>query len=238
MPVRLQVYLARSNIGSRRACERYIEEGRVQLNHRVVDSKGVLVREGDEVCFDGRPVWPTTRLLYLGLHKPERYICANSDPVGRPLAIDLMQHHFSERLFTIGRLDFLSSGLVLVTNDGRFAQRVAHPSHSIEKEYIVSTLRPIREEWLRRFRHGIRLEGIFYRLKRYRLYTPRRVHLVLIDGKNRAIRRVFDAWSCTITRLHRVRIGPVRLPNSVRAGHYFHLPYQDIHWFNNRDSSD
>ncbi|MFO7849309.1 MAG: S4 domain-containing protein, partial [Spirochaetia bacterium] len=117
-PLRLQVYLARCGVGSRRTCERYIEKGRVRVNGVTVTTQGVKVTGEDLVCFDGHKVEPETTLRYIALHKPPRYISSSFDPEGRPLAVDLLYGSFEERLYNVGRLDFMSEGLLLFTNDG------------------------------------------------------------------------------------------------------------------------
>jgi 23S rRNA pseudouridine2605 synthase len=228
--IRLQLFMARSGVASRRACEKLIQEGRVAVNGVVVTQLGTRVTHGDEVAVDGRRITPEVNLVYVALHKPRRYVCSESDPEGRPLAGDLLRPYFSERLFSIGRLDFLSSGLILYTNDGEFARSVSHPSLAVEKEYRVETQQPIPEELLRNYRDGITIDGEVYRLKSYRYRGPRSVQLVLTEGKNREIRRVFASHHIGVRRIHRVRIGIVRL-KGIPAGQYRPLSRKEIDWF-------
>ena len=145
--VRLQAYLARCGVASRRASEAIILEGRVSLNGRTVRELGTKMHPGDLVELDGKPLKLEERKIYLALHKPEGYICSSSDPQGRPMAKDLLPQSITERVYNVGRLDLRSSGLILFTNDGGFAAKVGHPSAQIEKEYIVVStvyLSPIR----------------------------------------------------------------------------------------------
>jgi 23S rRNA pseudouridine2605 synthase len=229
-PMRLHVFLQKAGVGSRRACEAFIEEGKVEVNGTLVTAQGVQVDRGDEVRFEGRPVHPSLESVYLAVNKPPKYLCSNRDPEGRPLVIDLVAGDFSERLFTVGRLDFLSSGLIFLTNDGDFANAVMHPSKQVEKEYFVETKKPIPEDLLKRYKRGFQLEGETYRLKSYRLRSPRRAYLTLLEGKNREIRRVFQAQKVTLRRLQRVRIGPVKL-HKLPEGSYRQLSKQEISWF-------
>ena len=228
--IRLQVYLARCGIASRRKSEDIIRDGRVRVNGTVIRELGTVVEPGDRIQLDGRPVYPQKRLLYLAVHKPRRYLCTASDPQGRPLALDLVKPAFRERLFTVGRLDYLSSGLIFFSNDGQFAKAVAHPSSEVEKEYLVETAHPIPADFLKRYEQGIEVKGITYRIKQYSTRNVRTVHLVLIEGKNREIRTVFESENIAIKRLHRVRIGPVSV-KGIQPGHYRTLTRNEIGWF-------
>ncbi|MFP4408469.1 MAG: pseudouridine synthase [Spirochaetaceae bacterium] len=211
-PLRLQLFLARAGVASRRRCEEIIASGRVQVNGEVVQRQGVTVDpETDEVRLDGKPIRQARNYVYFALNKPPGYLTSNKDPEGRSLAIELIREAYSGRLFSVGRLDFLSSGLIFFTNDGRFADRVAHPSSRIEKEYLVETKRPIPRELLEQWRSGIEIEGERYHLKSYTFKGPRRVQLVLEEGKNREIRNVLHAHNIPTKRVHRVRIGRVTL---------------------------
>ncbi len=232
-PVRLHVYLARCGVASRRGAEKLIAQGRVMLNGSVVLTQGNLVDEDDVVLFDGRRVYPTRRMVYLALHKPPRVLSTSSDPEGRPTALDLLKNEFPMRMFTVGRLDFLSSGLILVTNDGDFAQAAMHPSSEIEKEYIVETKREISPELLDQFKRGVTVDGETYAIDGYTVKNRFRVNLVLHEGKNREIRRVFQFWKIAVKRIHRVRIGSVRI-KGIGSGEYRHLTDEEIAWFLSR----
>ncbi|MFP4429798.1 MAG: pseudouridine synthase [Spirochaetaceae bacterium] len=226
-PMRLHVYLARAGVASRRRSEALIAEGEVEVNGEIVTSQGFLVNEGDTVRYSGRRVEPAQRKIHIALNKPKRYLCSSSDPENRPLAISLVQPDFPERLFTVGRLDFLSSGLILVTNDGYFSKRVMHPSNRVEKEYVLEAKVPIPEELLQEYRRGIFVEGVRYLLKHYTYKNSRRVNLVLEEGKNREIRRVFETRKIGIKRLHRIRIGSVHL-GPVPPGGYRFLTAEEV----------
>lgn len=228
--MRLHVYLARSGIASRRKSEGLIAAGRVRVNDTVVTEQGTRVGPDDRVYFDGREVHITRQKYYLALNKPAKVLCSNRDPQGRPLAIDFVKGDIPVRLFTVGRLDFMSTGLVFLTNDGEFADAVMHPSSGVEKEYIVETSDPIPREVLEEYRQGLRVEGTVYTLKSYEYKNGRKAHLVLEEGKNREIREVFMARKLKIKRLHRIRIGPVRL-SGTRPGSYRELTEKEITWF-------
>ncbi|MDR1909324.1 MAG: rRNA pseudouridine synthase [Spirochaetaceae bacterium] len=203
--------MAHAGLASRRASEGIIAQGRVRINGKVVTTPGELVLSGDEVTVDGKPVLPEGRLRYLALHKPPLYLCSSSDPQGRSLALNLLPGGMAERLYNVGRLDYRSSGLIFFTNDGDFAARISHPGYGLEKEYLVEASGPIPDEFVRAFREGLTVEGIEYRAEEIERLGRRSLRIVLIEGKNREIRRVFSHFHLHPERLHRVRIGPVLL---------------------------
>ena len=209
-PMRLQVYLAHAGIASRRAAEKLIAEGRVTVNGRVVSVPGEKVLPGDAVCFDGKEVRTESQLLYLALNKPPEYISSSHDPQGRRLALELLPP-CPQRLYNIGRLDYLSSGLLLFTNDGRFAAGIGHPRAQIEKEYLVESTVPIPDRAIDEFARGVIIEGVLYRAHQIEKTGKKSIRVVLIEGKNREIRRVFSHFHLHPGRIHRIRMGPVSL---------------------------
>ena len=220
--MRLQVYLAHAGVASRRACEKIIAEGRVSVNGTLVTDMGSKVRAGDTVLLDGKPVHPEARKCYVLLNKPAGFVCTLSDEKGRPTAADLLKETYSERLYNIGRLDMFSSGAILFTNDGDFAAKIEHPSAQIEKEYVIETTQDFPPELLTRFERGIRVDGIFYKCRSAAAVNRRKLRIVLVEGKNREIRRVLDSFNCTIKRLVRVRIGTLEL-GTLKAGEFRNL---------------
>ena len=224
--MRLQVYLAHAGVASRRACEKIIAEGRVSVNGTLVTDMGSKVRTGDTVLLDGKPVHPEARKCYVLLNKPAGFVCTLSDEKGRPTAADLLKETYSERLYNIGRLDMFSSGAILFTNDGDFAAKIEHPSAQIEKEYVIETTQDFPPELLTRFERGIRVDGIFYKCRSAAAINRRKLRIVLVEGKNREIRRVLDSFNCTIKRLVRVRIGNLEL-GTLKAGEFRDLTVQE-----------
>ncbi len=210
---RLQVFLAHAGVASRRAAENIITEGRVSVNGNIVLEQGSKVFSGDIVLLDGKPIQAESKRHYLALNKPSGFICSSSDPQGRPRALDLMPEEITERLYNVGRLDFLSSGLILFTNDGSFASRLGHPASDLEKEYIVEATGVIPDTVCEAFLKGITIEGIHYKARDAEKTGRKTLRVVLIEGKNREIRRVFSHFHLHPARLCRVRIGPVMLGN-------------------------
>ena len=228
--IRLQVYLARCGLGSRRSCEMLIEKGRIAINGKAVTQPGEKVLPTDVVTMDGRKLAATQKRIYIALHKPSGYLCAQSDPEHRPLAHDLFRSAISERLFHVGRLDFLSSGLILFTNDGEFSKIVSHPGAQIEKEYLVETGRALEEGFLERYAHGMQVGEVIYRCKAYKLRGPHSALITLTEGKNRELRNVFASRNIRLKRVHRQRIGPLTL-RGIPAGHFRRLTEREVRWF-------
>ena len=210
--IRLQVYLSHAGIASRRAAEDIITQGRVSVNGVRITAQGSKVEENDIVLLDGKPVHLENRKLYIALNKPPGYICSSNDPQGRPLALDLLPSA-KERLYSIGRLDFLSCGLIFFTNDGSFASRLGHPSSSLEKEYIVEATGIIPDTVIEAFNNGVTIEDVFYKAKTAEKIGRKTIKIILVEGKNREIRRVFSHFRLHPSLLRRIRIGNVLLDN-------------------------
>jgi len=208
--IRLQVFLSHAGVASRRASEEIISSGRVSVNGVTITSQGYKLEDGDTVLLDGKPVQTESRLLYLALNKPAGYICSSSDPQGRPLALSLLPST-KERLYNVGRLDYQSCGLIFFTNDGNFAARLGHPSSDLEKEYIVEATGYIPDEVVKAFNDGVTVEDIFYKAKSAQIVGRKTLRIVLVEGKNREIRRVFSHFHLHPSVLRRVRIGKVLL---------------------------
>ena len=225
--VRLHVFLARAGIASRRKCEEYISQGLVMVNGKIVTELGTKVSTGDIVLYQGRQIHTTKLQVYIALNKPPKFLSSNSDPDGRPLAVSLLKQSVSVRVYPVGRLDYLSSGLLFFTNDGEFAKIVSHPSSEIEKEYLVETKKEIPEELLKEYLKGIYIEGELYKLKNYMIRSPKSVRLILLEGKNREIRKVFASKGLYPKRIHRIRIGSVLL-KGIDSGKYRNLTSREI----------
>jgi 23S rRNA pseudouridine2605 synthase len=218
--IRLQVYLSRSGITSRREAAQVIEDGRVTVNGKVILEPGYRVHTNYIITVDGELVHQTKTHVYVLLNKPVGYVCSNSDEKGRPTAVSLVQSFYSQRLFTVGRLDINTKGLVFITSDGNFADLVMHPKRAIEKEYEVDCQKIIDTNVLDQWKSGINIKGEVYTLKKYKLLAPKKVRLVLTEGKNREIREFFSFAKNSIRKLERVRIGKFYLdglePGSFR----------------------
>ena len=216
--IRLQVYLAHAGVASRRACEKLIAAGRVSVNGIVVTGMGTKVSLSDTVSVDGKPARPESAFHYIALHKPPLYICTSRDTENRPLAGDLLPPEIRERLYSVGRLDYLSSGLIFFTNDGEFAARLGHPSSEIEKEYLIAATGVIGGNVVDSFLSGVEINGIVYRAREVERLGRKALRIVLIEGRNREIRRVFSHFHLHPKSLRRIRIGAVRLGDLAEGG--------------------
>jgi len=212
--VRLQKILAQAGIASRRASEKIIAAGRVAVNGTVVREMGRQVEPGrDEVAVDGRRVGRKAR-RYIALHKPRGYICSRAAEDDRRRIGDLLPKEWSD-LFSVGRLDYQSEGLIFLTNDGDFCLKLTHPRYGIAKTYLATVEGRVKPETLHKFTRGLASGGEELRAARARLLSANNsssvVELELAEGKNREVRRLFEAENLTVRRLQRVRIGPVKL---------------------------
>ena len=213
--MRLNRFLAAAGIGSRRKCDELIAAGRVTINGRVCTNFSTQPDERDHVKVDGKLVHPE-QTLTIAFHKPAGFVSTRSDPHARDTIFDLLPTKFP-RLFNIGRLDAQSEGLLLLTNDGDLGQRLTHPRFKIEKEYEVTLDRQWNNELTQKLLRGIYLDGQRAQIARLRSIGPTRVRVVLRQGINQQIRRMFYAVGYEVERLVRVRIGNLRLGDLPRG---------------------
>jgi 23S rRNA pseudouridine2605 synthase len=215
--VRLNRFLAAAGVGSRRHCDELIAEGRVTINGKVCTDFSAQPEAHDHVKVDGKIVRVAPPLTIV-LHKPAGFVSTRKDQHARDTIFDLLPQNFS-RLFSVGRLDAQTEGLLLVTNDGELAQRLTHPRYKIDKEYEVTLDRPWDPALASKLMRGIFLDGERARIARLHSVAPTRLRVVLRQGINRQIRRMFEAVGYRIKYLVRVRIGNLRLADLPR-GHW------------------
>ena len=210
----MQKVLAAAGVGSRRKCEELIAAGRVEVDRRMVTELGRRVDPArQEIRLDGVAL-PKVKTVYYAVNKPAGVVCTNRDPSGRPRVIDLVPQS-QARLFTIGRLDLHSEGLILVTNDGELANRLTHPRYGVSKAYRVQVAGHPSRELLARLRRGVRLAEGIARAESVRIKSRRKdstiLEIVLREGRNREIRRVLAKVGHKVLQLVRIAVGPVRL---------------------------
>jgi 23S rRNA pseudouridine2605 synthase len=204
---RLQKVLARVGIGSRRVCEDLIAEERVRVNGEIAELGRRVDPDHDLVEVDGAPIGIRPGLVHYLLNKPAGVITTASDPQGRPTVIDLVPAE--PRVFPVGRLDLDTEGLLLLTNDGELANRIAHPSHGVEKEYLAQVEGTPSRAALRSLREGIELDDGTTAPAEASLLDGGLVRLTIHEGRNRQVRRMLDAVGHPVVRLIRTRIGPI-----------------------------
>ncbi|HTE86960.1 MAG TPA: pseudouridine synthase [Dehalococcoidia bacterium] len=222
---RLQKVLAEAGVASRRAAERMIADGRVGVNGEIVKRMGTLADpERDAITVDGTALGPPPEPVYLVVNKPRGYVTTTRDERGRPVVMDLV-YKTRERVFPVGRLDMDSEGLLLLTNDGELAQRLTHPSHEVDKEYLALMSGTPDAKALRELRRGIALEGRRTAPATAEVIPPPSgmetgagqtwLRVVLKEGRKRQVRLMCEAVGHPVERLIRVRIGPLRLRGLV-----------------------
>lgn len=233
MLVRLQKILSSAGIASRRAAEKLIVEGRVSVNGETVTELGTRADpQKDDVRVDGRRV-SRPRRLYIALHKPRGYVTTRSDPEHRPTVLDLLG--LEEYVYPVGRLDYDSEGLLLLTNDGELAERLMHPRYGVEREYNVRLRGTPDHAALRRLQRGVVVEGRKTAPADVQLLeTGRGAHadqavlsVVLHEGRTRQVRKMCEAVGHPVIRLRRVRVGPIKL-GALKPGEFRQLTRGEV----------
>jgi 23S rRNA pseudouridine2605 synthase len=216
---RLNKYLAHAGLGSRRHCEELIVAGRVRIDGTIVKDLATRVAPGQKVEVDGQPIHSEKHVYWL-VNKPTGYLCTNHDPAGRPLALDLVPH-IHERVYTVGRLDEDSEGLLLLTNDGDLAHRLMHPRFGIEKSYLVQVAGNPTADDIKKLHEGVWLSDGHVKARHVKRLRRQGqsiwLRIVLAEGKNREIRRMLAKLDHKVLRLKRIAIGPVDIGN-LRTG--------------------
>jgi 23S rRNA pseudouridine2605 synthase len=231
---RIQKVLARGGLGSRREIERWIAEGRISVNSVKV-TPGLHLVSGDQVQVNGRTVnWEkyteqTTRVLVY--NKPTGEVVSRRDPQGRPLVFSKLPKLEIGRWISVGRLDINTSGLLLLTNNGELANRLMHPSAELDREYAVRILGNVSDEMIKLLKEGVELEDGKAQFNDIQFFSGEGAnkwfHVVVKEGRNRLVRRLWESQGVTVSRLMRVRYGPAVLPTNVRA--------QDSYELNNKE---
>jgi len=233
--VRLQKVLAGAGIASRRACEIMIGEGRVEVNGRVVTGQGLRVDpERDVIRVDGSRIPPPRRHLYLVVNKPRGVVSTMDDPEGRRNLSDLLEGKRpgkQNRLFHVGRLDTDTDGLLILTNDGDFAHKLAHPSFQVPKTYLVEVAGVVTPPTVRRLKEGITLDDGPVKPSSVKLVSTAEdrslLKVTLHEGRNHIVRRTMEAVGHPVRRLSRTGIGPVRL-GSLKSGELRDLTQDEL----------
>ncbi|MDH5571346.1 MAG: pseudouridine synthase [Gammaproteobacteria bacterium] len=233
---RIQKALARQGLGSRRQIETWIKEGKISLNSNPAKI-GDLVSAGDRIMFSGRKIVIQAEETnqfprVICYHKPEGQLCTRRDPEGRPTIFDNLPALKNSRWIAVGRLDLNTSGLLLLTDNGELANRLMHPSQQIEREYAVRVLGEVTDDMLKQLTNGVELEDGMARFEEIvdsgGEGANHWYHVVLMEGRNREVRRMWEAVGVKVSRLMRVRFGPIVLNNSLRPGKSRDLPAKKI----------
>ncbi len=229
MPERVQKVLANAGLGSRREIERWIRAERISINGSVAQL-GDSIESSDKVTLDGRPLnlrRSAAAPRCIAYHKPQGEVCTRSDPEGRTTVFESLPRLKGERWIAVGRLDISTSGLMLFTNDGQLANALMHPSNEVSREYAVRILGEPDAQMIEKLKNGIHLEDGLARFDSIEAAggtgANKWFNVVLKEGRNREVRRMWEAVGLTVSRLMRVRFGSIRLPDRLARGRYANL---------------
>ena len=228
--MRLNKYIAHCGIASRRAAADLIKAGKVRVDGEVVLDIGYRVKPNQKVTFEGKPVRPVTRKVYLLLNKPKDYITTSKDERGRRTVIDLIRHKVKERVYPVGRLDRNTTGLLLLTNDGDLTRKLSHPSFEAKKIYHVILDRKVKVADLDKLRSGIELEDGLSKADEVNFVegkSHKEIGIELHSGKNRVIRRMFEHLGYKVEKLDRVYYAGLTKKDLPR-GRFRHLTKQEV----------
>lgn len=235
--VRLQKYIAMCGTASRRKAEEMIASGRVKVNGEKVTEQGVKVEVGaDKVTVDGKDISIVSKKYYIMLNKPVGYVSTVSDEAGRPTVVDLVREDIDTRIFPVGRLDYDTEGLLLLTNDGDFSYRVTHPKFELNKTYIALVGAGLTIAGINKLRRGVVIDGFKTSPAEVELLDSEQgksvVKITIHEGKNRQVRKMFEAVGVKVKELRRVSIGKVELGN-LPYGRWRHLTSHEINYLMN-----
>lgn len=224
MMIRLQKFLASAGVASRRKAEEFIVAGRVKVNGQIVTELGTKVSEDDKVEYDGKLLKLEQSKIYIALNKPVGYISSATNSQGESV-LDLVKT--KERIYPVGRLDKDSSGLILLTNDGEFTNRITHARYGCEKEYEVLLDKPFLDIDKKSFERGLKLAGYKLQPVKVTLVKDNIVRLILKEGINRQIRKMMGKCGYDVIDLKRIRIGKFKLVH-LKSGQWKNINYQDV----------
>jgi len=230
---KLQKVLAHLGLGSRRQIEGWIEEGRLTIDGQTA-RLGDRVRGGQAVRLDGKSVAldAASQVRVLLYHKPLREVCSRNDPEGRKTVFERLPRLKSGRWISVGRLDFNTTGVLLFTTDGDLAHALMHPSAAIEREYLVRVMGRVDDDVLQRLKEGVQLDDGPARFSDIQEGggdgINRFFYVVLMEGRNREVRRLWESQGLTVSRLKRVRYGEVFMPSKLKQGQWLELPQKDV----------
>lgn len=228
--MRLQKYMASCGVASRRACEKLIAEGRVTIDGEAITAMGVQVEPGQTVCVDGKRIAPEAEKHYILYHKPAGEMSTASDPEGRATVLDKFRD-YPVRLYPVGRLDYDSEGLLLLTNDGELTERLLHPSKEVEKTYLARVAGEVTAEEVSRLVRGVMIDGRLTSRAKARVIRANERYSDLLmtihEGRNRQVRKMLQAVGHDVLMLRRVRFGPLTL-GELKRGMWRELTEQEI----------
>ena len=227
--MRLNKFIADAGVCSRRKADEMIKEGRVTVNKQEAVI-GMEVSSGDVVRVDGEKIKINTNYEYYMLNKPKRVICSSEDKFGRKLAIDYIKS--KKRLYTYGRLDYMTEGLIIISNDGDIYNHVMHPSKKLYKSYIAKLDKDITDDHLEALKHGVVIDGRRTAPAKVKIVSKREIRIAIFEGRNRQIRKMLETLGYNVNSLKRIKVGELTLGN-LQVGEYRALNEDEIEYLKN-----
>ena len=233
--MRINKFLAESGVGSRRTCDKIIEEGRVKINGKVCGLGATVDELHDSVTLDGKKLGKVKKYEYYIMNKPKGCVCTVKDDKDRKTVMDFLPQ-LNTRIYPVGRLDYDSEGLLIFTNDGDFANRLTHPSNEIPKTYLVKIEGQIEENQLAKLRSGVIIDGVKTKkstikvVEEFKDFT--KMHVTITEGRNREIRKMFETVGKTVVFLKRIKIGELTL-HGLDRGECRKLTAEEIEYLKN-----
>lgn len=228
--MRINKFIAACNVASRRKAEEYILAGRVKINGQIITDLSFQVEDEDIVLFDEKRIIIQPDLKYYLLNKPAGIVSTAKDQFGRKSVVDFFDQDL--RLYPVGRLDYDSRGLLIITNDGDLTYRLTHPKHNIDKTYIVKTDMDLSDSQMVEFKSGVDIGDFITSSCMIERISPKSYKVIISEGRNRQIRRMFSAFGITVTDLQRVAIGDLRI-ESIKEGQFEELKPEQIEYLKN-----
>ena len=229
---RLQKYLAEAGVASRRKCEEYILQGKVEVNGKIITSLGTKVTSNDIVKYDGRIIEPEEEKVYILLNKPIGYVTTVHEQFGRDKVLDLIK--INKRVVPVGRLDMYTSGALILTNDGELVNKLTHPKNEIEKTYNVTLKGKVLEQDIEQLKNGVKIDNDYITkpakvkiLKIDEVKDISRIQIIIHEGKNRQVRKMCEAINKKVLALHRSKIGKIDVKD-LKLGQWKYLSLKEI----------
>lgn len=224
--MRINKYIAESGFCSRRKADELIMDGRVTINKNIAII-GSEVEDGDIVRVDGEKVTVKKDYEYYILNKPKRVLCSNEDRQKRTLAVDLIKS--KKRLFTYGRLDYMTEGLIIISNDGDIYNNVMHPKKKLYKSYVAKIDKEITEDHIEALKHGVVIDGVRTLPAKVKIIAKKEIRIAIHEGRNRQIRKMFETLGYTVKNLRRVKVGELSL-KGLEVGQYRKMSEDEIRY--------
>lgn len=225
--IRLQKYMADCGVDSRRKCEQIILGGKVKVNGKTVTELGVKVTDNDKVEVNGELIKPVTKKVYIAMNKPVGYVTTVSDEFGRPTVMNLVEDEIFTRVYPVGRLDFDTEGLLIMTNDGDLTYKLTHPKHVIFKTYVAVLNEVPQPKDIERLKKGVMVDGRKTQPAKLDWLKDNVIEISISEGRNRQVRKMFEAVGYEVISLQRISVGNINLGN-IPLGRWRHLVPAEI----------